>query len=404
MVPLPSTDASDPAARLAAIDRMLEVAAAIGKEEAGVGRVLDAFYDAFGDLVPYERIEYATLEGDTLETAWVRTEYEPIELKPGFRYTRRSDLPSEQRPYIQFDPVERAGREPPDHPVHLLVAEGVRSALACPLTERGITTGYLFFCSTRPEVYAEFHVWAITRIAAVAAGALARARLTEELERRNEELRRIDALRARYLATISHELRTPLTSVVGLSATLRDDLVALSEEEVSELAGLIAEQAQDMAAIIEDLLVVARSEPGDQLPVSAEQVDLASTAAEVVESLGGGVQVRGAGVAVADPRRVRQVLRNLLTNAKRHGGSGIDVEVAESNGWSHVTVIDDGDGVSPDVIDFLFQPFAHSYDHRDSIGLGLWVSNRLADLMGGELEYQRIDGKTAFRLRLPSGR
>jgi signal transduction histidine kinase len=349
-------------------------------------------------------MEYATLDGDTLETVWVRTEYEPVRLQPGFRYTRRSDEPTERVPYIQFDPRERAEREPPDHPVHLLLEEGVRSALACPLTEGGATTGYLFFCSTLPDTYTVFHVWVITRIAAVAAGALAQARLTEELERRNEELRRVDALRARYLATISHELRTPLTSVVGLSATLRDDLETLSEEEVSELAGLIAEQAQDMAAIIEDLLVVARSEPGDEPPVSAEPVDLASTALDVIESLGGGARVRGAAVAVADPRRVRQVLRNLLTNARRHGGPDIDVEVTESNGWSQVTVTDDGDGVAPEVIDSLFQPFAHSDDHRDSIGLGLWVSNRLAGLMGGDLEYERNDGLTAFCLRLPSRR
>ena len=107
---------------------------------------------------------------------------------------------------------------------------------------------------------------------------------------------------------------------------------------------------------------------------------------------------------MADPIRVRQIIRNLLTNAARYGGSSVRVETGASAGRASICVIDDGDGVADPVAKHLFEPYGHdaASQSSESVGLGLHVSRTLARLMGGDLSYERASGETRFRLVLPS--
>ena len=108
---------------------------------------------------------------------------------------------------------------------------------------------------------------------------------------------------------------------------------------------------------------------------------------------------------IADPSRVRQVVRNLLTNAIRYGGGGISVIVDSSDGTSRVCVCDDGDGIPEEDRDAVFE--AYQQGHTDtpvsgSVGLGLNVSRMLARAMGGDLTYRFENGISTFALTLPS--
>lgn len=103
--------------------------------------------------------------------------------------------------------------------------------------------------------------------------------------------------------------------------------------------------------------------------------------------------------------RVRQILRNFLTNAHRYGGSNIRVTFGVGDMVS-ITVADDGKGVAPGHEERIFIPFVSAPVTKVSpaaIGLGLTVSRRLATLMDGDIRYERSDGWTRFTLELPKG-
>lgn len=209
------------------------------------------------------------------------------------------------------------------------------------------------------------------------------------------------------IASVSHELRSPLTAVVGLA----DELITAGDgfgvEERNQLMGIILESSREMADLVEDLLVAARSEDGT-LPVFPERIDLSLLAQSVVAQLvvpeGSDVIVEDAdSVAFADPVRVRQIIRNLLTNAFRYGASPITVSVGQHDGHAFLDVRDAGPGIPDDDRERIFEPYERADSSRAvkaSVGLGLALSRRLAELMGGSLTYVEADGAT-FRLAVP---
>jgi signal transduction histidine kinase len=102
---------------------------------------------------------------------------------------------------------------------------------------------------------------------------------------------------------------------------------------------------------------------------------------------------------------VRQVVRNLVVNAQRYGGSDIRIEISADSGEVTVAVCDDGPGVPPGKEDLIFEPYGRAHAHQsrtDSVGLGLSVSRELARMMGGDVVYQRAKDWTRFELTLPT--
>ena len=105
-----------------------------------------------------------------------------------------------------------------------------------------------------------------------------------------------------------------------------------------------------------------------------------------------------------DPVRTRQVLRNLLTNADRYGGSTVLVHVTKGDGDVAIEVRDDGEGIPDSMRDHVFEPYARAHDSQSqpaSIGLGLSVARSLSQLMNGDLVLARDDGWTVFTVTLP---
>lgn len=205
-----------------------------------------------------------------------------------------------------------------------------------------------------------------------------------------------------FLASVSHELRTPLTAIVGLAAELNDDLDSFPPVLVQEFVQIIAQQSSDLAHIVDDLLVAARVD--EDILVRGSRLDLGIETRSVIEGLGiDGLELTGAAVGWADPTRVRQIVRNLLTNARRHGGPNVKAEIMSVQDRAILRVIDDGSGVDPDRLDTLFEPYQANQEQSqpDSIGLGLHVSKRLATLMGGDLRYSREANRTVFSLAIP---
>lgn len=212
----------------------------------------------------------------------------------------------------------------------------------------------------------------------------------------------------RFVAAVSHELRTPLTAVVAFAGMLRDR-VDLDPAERDEFVDLIVDQSTELSYIIEDLLVASRLDTAE-MAVSIEPTRVLDCVLTVVDTFAGqrSLDVDHASldqVVAADPGRLRQILRNLVGNAVKHGGSLIAVTaVTDESERCHVIVRDDGRGVSGDSVDGLFEAYTHGPNVEGqplSVGLGLNVSRRLAELMNGWVDYRRVDDHTEFVLVLP---
>ncbi len=236
-----------------------------------------------------------------------------------------------------------------------------------------------------------------------------------ELERVNKQLRETRRLleeelesRGRQVASLSHELRNPLSALLGFAEMLTDDGIELDEEERNEMIQTISQEGQDVLHLVEDLLATARADVGE-LAVTSVSVNLRAQAAQVLESLDpqsvSGISLRGDSVrAIGDPTRVRQILRNLVSNALRYGGDDVEIVVATEGNAALVTVSDNGSAIPPDDVERIFEPYqraANAQVMAASVGLGLSVSRQLARLMGGSLVYRHHHGRSSFRLALP---
>lgn len=227
-----------------------------------------------------------------------------------------------------------------------------------------------------------------------------------DARQRNEERMR------RFVADASHELRTPLASIRGYSElSLRDP--ALSDNTESALERIQA-QSLRMTALVEDLLLLARLEEGQELVYGT--VDLSRLAIEAI----GDAQVTGGDhewvlevgedpvVIAGDEPRLLQVVTNLLANARTHtpAGTTVTLSVDREDGQAVLRVHDDGPGVDPEVARELFERFSRGDRSRarntGGTGLGLSIARAIVEAHAGDISVDSRPGDTTFTVRLPA--
>ncbi|HXV72249.1 MAG TPA: GAF domain-containing sensor histidine kinase [Acidimicrobiia bacterium] len=215
----------------------------------------------------------------------------------------------------------------------------------------------------------------------------------------------------KLLASVSHEIRTPLTAIVGLSEEIANFRDSMSNDELDELNRIIAVQSRELAELVEDLLVASRADFGN-LSIRPELIDIRDQVERVLEGLREStptektVSFTGESMSAwADPLRVRQILRNLVTNAIKYGGDHVVVAVRDEDKRTVVVVSDTGSGVDEREAKLIFERYyrsAQSPTQPGSVGIGLAVSRQLAEMMGGTLEYVHGDQPHhRFELALP---
>ena len=283
------------------------------------------------------------------------------------------------------------------------------SALANPVRWAFIHAGYILILTAVIITY-----WGLSEdLERTLARQEDRKRIAEGQHQRmeNERLELLVRSKDKFVATVSHELRTPLAAVLGFAQVLSDDTSGLTDSDRKEFIWTIAREAYDLSGIVDDLLVAARAEM-KTVHVSSVQVDLRANAAQVLEVLPEAQKSRirlgddpHRTRARADPVRVRQIVRNLLSNALRYGGTDIRVDVRLIGQQAILTVSDSGPAIPDSQREEIFLPYhvAHSPGSQpSSVGLGLTVSRQLAELMGGSLTYRHEGGSSVFEIRLPS--
>jgi len=229
----------------------------------------------------------------------------------------------------------------------------------------------------------------------------------KELEVRLETEKDLGQARDDFIANASHELRTPLTSILGLAYLIDEDNSVEDNPMITEMMGLIISEANDLSRMVEDLLTTARLDAG-ALHFQLENLNAVEEIHEVVgplERSGVAIEVHAKPCLVRSDRlRLRQVIKNLLSNARKYGGTNIRVVADPVSGWYEIRIEDDGAGLPNELRDRLFQRYLHEGDMPTvlgSVGLGLSIVGALAEGMGGAVWYERRDGWTSFVVRIP---
>jgi PAS domain S-box-containing protein len=286
------------------------------------------------------------------------------------------------------------------------IKRGCRSALAVPLSFGDELLGAIIVYAVVPWAFDTLEVEILQRFAGYLSYGIVALRTHARRESAEAQLR--DSLRSKeqLVSSISHEMRTPLTAVVGFAELLQLPDSGISEEERLEMIRSIGVEGRDLTNIVEDLLTAAKAEAGT-LTVVCVPVDLRAEAAHVLESMRQdppieltGDSLRGSG----DPSRVRQILRNLITNAIRYGGDDIRICIIDSLA-PRAQVRDNGREIPVEEQERIFTAYQRAHDAPGltaSMGLGLTISRSLARLMGGDLTYRYEESESIFELQLPA--
>ncbi len=227
-------------------------------------------------------------------------------------------------------------------------------------------------------------------------------------------LERLERVRQEFLSNVSHELRTPLTAIRTFVETLEDGALEDAQTARGFLA-VIRRNAERMRALIEDIMELSSIESGGA-QVEVREVRLFAAVEETFGALAGKAEACGVAlvnevtpdaVVLADPRRLEQMLLNLVDNAikfNRRGGSVTVTHRGEARDL--VEVSDTGDGIPPEHLTRIFERFyrvdrARSRD-MGGTGLGLAIVKHLARAHGGEVRVRSTPGRgTTFTIELP---
>lgn len=240
------------------------------------------------------------------------------------------------------------------------------------------------------------------------------------LKEKNIELANANRAKDQFLATMSHELRTPLNAIIGFTGTLLMELAGPLTGEQGRQLRTVKTNAQHLLSLINDLLDLVKIEAG-KVDLSFEPVDCAELLREVASAFAVKAEEKGVALQIdlpeqplmvdADRRALSQILINLASNALKftdHGTVSLAVkrEAVAAEARTLFIVTDSGIGIESDDVPKLFKAFTqldHARDRRqEGTGLGLYLSQRLAELLGGEIAVISERGRgSVFTLTLP---
>ena len=241
--------------------------------------------------------------------------------------------------------------------------------------------------------------------------------LNQELHKRQIELERAMTARSRFYASMSHELRTPINAVLGYSTLLLERIYGPLNEKQTEGIERTQKAARHLLELVNDVLDLSKIEAG-KIDLRLQPVDFPGLIEDLFVTVRPLADEHGSELTlehraeepvriVSDPRRLRQILLNLVSNAIKFGG-GKPITVASSptpNGGVAIEVVDHGEGISPEDQERIFHEFVQlgKTQLQNGTGLGLPISRRLAELLQGSLTVQSTIGKgSTFRLELPA--
>ena len=230
------------------------------------------------------------------------------------------------------------------------------------------------------------------------------------------EERRLEQLKADFVATVSHELRTPIAAVHGAAKTLEREDIVFADDLRRHLLSVISDQSDRLVQLVNDILLTSQVESG-RLVLASEQVDVPDVARAVIEAARTHAPEELALVLVAppslasvpaDPDKLRQVIANLVGNAIKYslGAGRIEVRLEQLRAHLRIAVRDEGVGIPQREQQRIFEKFYRLYPETTrgvgGTGIGLYICRELVQRMGGRIWVESSEGiGSTFFVELP---
>jgi signal transduction histidine kinase len=274
---------------------------------------------------------------------------------------------------------------------------GFASLAALPLLVDEAPVGVLMFHFVAPVSFDAEYRAVLIAVAHHSAQAIDRARLYESAQQARIEAESANRSKDDFLSIVSHELRTPLTAVLGWGSMLRKG--SLDAPRMARAIDAICSNAARQAQLIDELLDVSRL-VGGRAVFELREVDLRDSLRGVVETVMPVAEAKGIEVCLgahptvpvtADPLRLEQVFLNLLTNAVKFTppGGRVTIDAAIHGAEVEVRVADNGRGIDPAFLPFVFERFRQGANADDrtpgGLGLGLFIARQLVEGQGGNI-------------------
>jgi two-component system sensor histidine kinase MtrB len=210
----------------------------------------------------------------------------------------------------------------------------------------------------------------------------------------------------RFVADVSHELRTPLAAMSAVTDVLDEEAPDLSTD-AGKAAQLVSQETRNLTRLVNDLMEISRFDSG-AAALALDDIDVAAAITATLRTRGWPDQVTvdlAPIVARVDPRRLDVIVANLVGNALKHGAPPVIVRLRGEPGWLVIEVSDQGTGLNPEVLPYVFNRFYKADTARsrsEGSGLGLAIAWENARLHGGVLRAANTpDGGAVFTLHLP---
>ena len=307
-----------------------------------------------------------------------------------------------------------------DPHLQILFEAGWRSVAAVPMLRGGTTVGSLIVRRRSTGEFPDETLELLETFASQSALALLNAQLYRELKDQSVELELASRHKSEFLASMSHELRTPLNAVLGFSEVLLEQMFGEINERQEEYLQDIHGSGQHLLELLNEILDLSKVEAGRmELEYSSFELrslltDAASMLRERAAAHGVELRVEVAediGAVDSDELRLKQVVLNLMTNAVKFtpDGGSVVVQAASVGSGIEITVTDTGIGVAEADRERIFESFqqgGRGSSREEGTGLGLTLSRRIVELLGGRmwLESQVGVGSTfGFTLPAPAG-
>jgi len=377
---------------------------------------LNLIYDSFKEIIPFDRLSLSILEkeGSLLKVRWVRSEVETIKMEVGYSAplagSSLQKIIESGNPRIINDLEEYYRLRPYSTSTNMILKEGMRSNLTCPLYAMGKPLGFIFFASVHKDSYKNVHVELFQQIAGQLAMIIEKSRLYEELIELND-------LKSKFMGIAAHDIRNPISSIMSyLNLFENGYLGSMSPQQLSIVQRML-NNCQVMLSLLNDMLDFSSLEIG-MLKIEFSKGKLDEIINACVESFNPLASAKAMKIIVVmeknlpeiemDPKRVHQVINNLISNAIKYSFPETDIQIIASlqDDFIKVSVIDQGQGIPEDDVPKLFREFSQinvkPTGGETSTGIGLSIARHIVESHHGNISVKSKVGEgSEFSFVLP---